>query len=141
MIGCCLAFVILLVLTYSLYKEKRMYEQYLTMNVRQDIVELKSAIIHNDLIFNRILENGKIINEMVEDGEQARQLQYNLIDMSQIINKYNLMNLSFSQETSWLVTCTTIHQSFGAGGHMAKYIIPNADDVPAVESNQLSCIR
>lgn len=73
------------------------------MNVRQDIVDLKSAIIHNDLIFNRILENGKIINEMVEDGEQARQLQYNLIDMSQIINKYNLMSLSFSQETSWLV--------------------------------------
>lgn len=103
MIGCCLAFVILLVLAYSLYKEKRMYEQYLTMNVRQDIVDLKSAIIHNDLIFNRILENGKIMNEMVEDGEQARQLQYNLIDMSQIINKYNLMNLSFRQETSWLV--------------------------------------
>ncbi|GGH72362.1 hypothetical protein GCM10008014_58650 [Paenibacillus silvae] len=103
MIGCCLAFVILLVLAYSLYKEKRIYEQYLTMNVRQDIVDLKSAIIHNDLILNRILENGKIINEMVEDGEQARQLQYNLIDMSQIINKYNLMNLSFSQETSWLV--------------------------------------
>ncbi|PZT55633.1 hypothetical protein [Paenibacillus silvae] len=103
MIGCCLAFVILLVLTYSLYKEKRMYEQYLTMNVRQDIVDLKSAIIHNDLIFNRILENGRIINEMVEDGEQARQLQYNLQEMSRIINKYNLMNLSFSQETSWLV--------------------------------------
>ncbi|WP_427181393.1 hypothetical protein [Paenibacillus sp. TC-CSREp1] len=102
MIGCCLAFVILLVLTYSLYKEKRMYEQYLTMNVRQDIVDLKSAIIHNDLIFNRILENGKIINEMVEDGEQASQLQYNLQEMSRIIDKYNLMSLSFSQEATWL---------------------------------------
>ncbi|KAA8783075.1 hypothetical protein EC604_04355 [Paenibacillus amylolyticus] len=103
MIGCCLAFVILLVLTYSFYKEKRMYEQYLTSNIRQDLVDMKSAIITNDRIFNRILENGKIINEMVEDGEQARQLHVNLRAMSQIIDKYNLMNLSFSQESSWLV--------------------------------------
>ncbi|MBB6022942.1 hypothetical protein HNR77_004041 [Paenibacillus sp. JGP012] len=103
MIGSIFAFVILLVLTYSFYKEKRMYEQYLTMNIRQDIVDIKSAIITNDRIFKRILENGKIINEMVEDGEQARQLHYNLRDMLQIIDKYNLMNLSFSQETSWLV--------------------------------------
>lgn len=103
MIGCCFAFVILLVLTYSFYKEKRMYEQYLTSNIHQDMVDMKSAIITNDLIFNRILENGKIINEMVEEGEQVRQLHYNLRDMSQIIDKYNLMNLSFSQESSWLV--------------------------------------
>ncbi|WP_434752749.1 hypothetical protein [Paenibacillus amylolyticus] len=103
MIGCCLAFVILLVLTYSFYKEKKMYEQYLTMNIRQDMVDMQSAIITNDRIFNRILEDGKIINEMVEDGEQARQLHYNLRAMSQIIDKYNLMNLSFSQESSWLV--------------------------------------
>ncbi|WP_342554400.1 hypothetical protein [Paenibacillus sp. FSL R7-0652] len=103
LIGCCLAFVMLLLLTYSFYKEKRMYEQYLTSNIRQDIVDLKSAIINNDVIFNRILENDKIINETVEDGEQARQLHYNLRAMSQIIDKYSLMNLSFSQESSWLV--------------------------------------
>ncbi|WP_433751016.1 hypothetical protein [Paenibacillus amylolyticus] len=103
MIGCCIAFVILLILTYSFYKEKRMYEQYLTMNVRQDLVDLKSAIINNDSLFNRILEYDKITNEMVEDGEQASQLYYNFTDMIQIINKYNLMNLSFSQEANWLV--------------------------------------
>ncbi|UOK64506.1 hypothetical protein [Paenibacillus amylolyticus] len=103
MIGCCIAFVILLILTYSFYKEKRMYEQYLTMNVRQELVDLKSAIINNDSLFNRILENDKITNEMVEDGEQASQLYYNFTDMIQIINKYNLMNLSFSQEANWLV--------------------------------------
>lgn len=101
-IGCCLAFVILLVLTYSFYREKRMYEQYLTMNIRQDIVDMKSTIITNDRIFNRILEDGKIINEMVEDGEQARQVYYGLIDMMQIINKYNFMNLTLSQEANWL---------------------------------------
>ncbi|MEK3827158.1 MULTISPECIES: hypothetical protein [Paenibacillus] len=101
-IGCCLAFVILLVLTYSFYREKRMYEQYLTMNIRQDIVDMKSAIITNDLIFNRILEDGKIINEMVEDGEQARQVYYGLIDIMQIIDKYNFMNLTLSQEANWL---------------------------------------
>lgn len=102
-IGCYLSFVILLVITYSFYKEKKMYEHYLTTNIRQDIVDLKSAIITNDRIFNRILESGKIINEMVEDGEQARQVHYNLRDMSQIIDKYNLMNLTFSQNSSWLV--------------------------------------
>ncbi|WP_366290664.1 hypothetical protein [Paenibacillus sp. AN1007] len=102
LIGCCLAFVMLLLLTYSFYKEKRMYEQYLTSNIRQDIVDLKSAIINNDVIFNRILENDKIINEMVEDGEQARQVYYGLIDMLQIINKYNFMNLILSQEANWL---------------------------------------
>ncbi|WP_154984623.1 hypothetical protein [Paenibacillus xylanexedens] len=101
-IGCCLAFVILLVLTYSFYKEKRMYEQYLISNISQDIVDMKSAIITNDRIFNRILEDGKIINEMVEDGEQARQVYYGLIDMMQIINKYNFMNLTLSQEANWL---------------------------------------
>ncbi|SEK82809.1 hypothetical protein [Paenibacillus sp. OK003] len=73
-IGCCIAFVILLVLTYSFYKEKRMYEQYLTMNVRQDIVDMKSAIINNDILFNRILTNEIITNEMVEDGEQASSI-------------------------------------------------------------------
>ncbi|WP_017690451.1 hypothetical protein [Paenibacillus sp. PAMC 26794] len=103
MIGCCIAFVILLVLIYSLYKEKRMYEQYLTMNVRQDIVDMKSAIINNDILFERILKNVKITNEMVEDGEQASQLYYNLTDITQIINKYNLMNLNFSEEANWLV--------------------------------------
>jgi len=101
-IACCLAFVILLVLTYSFYREKRMYEQYLTMNIRQDIVDMKSTIITNDLIFNRILEDGKIINEMVEDGEQARQVYYGLIDIMQIIDKYNFMNLTLSQEANWL---------------------------------------
>jgi hypothetical protein len=101
-IGCCLAFVILLVLTYSFYKEKKMYEQYLTTNIRQDIVDMKSTIITNDRIFNRILEDGKIINEMVEDGEHARQVYYGLIDMMQIINKYNFMNLTLSQEANWL---------------------------------------
>ncbi|MEI2281676.1 hypothetical protein [Paenibacillus polysaccharolyticus] len=101
-IGCCLAFVILLVLTYSFYREKRMYEQYLTMNIRQDIVDMKSTIITNDRIFDRILEDGKIINEMVEDGEQARQVYYGLIDMMQIINKYNFMNLTLSQQANWL---------------------------------------
>ncbi|WP_413375565.1 hypothetical protein [Paenibacillus taichungensis] len=103
MIGCCVGFVFLLVLTYSFYKEKRMYEQYLTMNVRQDIIDMKSAIINNDIIFNRILKNEIITNEMVEDGEQASQLYYNFTDMTQIMNKYNLMNLSFSEEANWLV--------------------------------------
>lgn len=59
MIGCCIGFVFLLVLTYSLYKEKRMYEQNLTMNVRQDMVGMKSAIINNDILFNRILRMRK----------------------------------------------------------------------------------
>ncbi|WP_458125423.1 hypothetical protein [Paenibacillus sp. Z3-2] len=98
----CLGLAILLVLTYSFYKEKRMYEQYLTMNVRQDIVDMKSAIINNDILFSRILENEKITNELVEDGEQASQIYYNFTDMTQIINKYNLMNLSFSEEANWL---------------------------------------
>ncbi|MEK4370551.1 hypothetical protein NSQ20_05180 [Paenibacillus sp. FSL K6-1122] len=102
-IGCCIGFVFLLVLTYSLYKEKRMYEQYLTMNVRQDMVDMKSAIINNDILFERILKNVKITNEMVEDGEQASQLYYNFTDMTQIINKYNMMNLTFSEEANWLV--------------------------------------
>ncbi|MGE6575797.1 hypothetical protein ACQKFM_12800 [Paenibacillus xylanexedens] len=102
-IGCCISFVFLLVLTYSLYTEKRMYEQYLTMNVRQDMVDTKSAIINNDILFERILKNEKITNEMVEDGEQASQLYYNFTDMTQIINKYNLMNLTFSEEANWLV--------------------------------------
>ena len=79
-----------------------MYEQYLTSNIRQDMIDMKSAIITNDRIFNRILEDGKIINEMVEDGEQARQVYYGLIDMMQIINKYNIMNLTLSQEANWL---------------------------------------
>jgi hypothetical protein len=103
MIGCCIGFVFLLVLTYSFYKEKRMYEQYLMMNVRQDMVDMKSAIINNDILFDRILENEKITNEMVEDGEQASQIYYNFTDMTQIINKYNLMNLNFSEEANWLV--------------------------------------
>ncbi|WP_340015846.1 hypothetical protein [Paenibacillus sp. FSL K6-1318] len=107
-IGCCIGFVILLVPTYSLYKEKRMYEQYLTMNVRQDLVDLKSAIINNDSLFNRILENDKITNEMVEDGEQASQLYYNFTNMTQIIDKYNLMNLNFSEEANWLVKPATL---------------------------------
>ncbi|MGO4533247.1 hypothetical protein AB4Z30_29765 [Paenibacillus sp. 2TAF8] len=102
LIGCCFAVVMLLVLTYSFYKEKKMYEHYLTTNIRQDIVEMKSTIITNDRIFNRILEDGKIINEMVENGEQARQVYYGLIDMMQIINKYNFMNLTLSQEANWL---------------------------------------
>ncbi|PJN64927.1 hypothetical protein PAEAM_05210 [Paenibacillus sp. GM1FR] len=102
-IGCCIGFVFLLVLTYSLYKEKRMYEQYLTMNVRQDMVDMKSAIINNDILFERILKNVKITNEMVEDGEQASQLYYNFTDMTQIVNKYNMMNLTFSEEANWLV--------------------------------------
>lgn len=99
----CLGFAVLLVLTYSFYTEKRMYEQYLTMNVRQDMVDMKSAIINNDILFNRILMNEKITNEMVEDGEQGSQLYYNFTDMTQIMNKYNLMNLSFSEEANWLV--------------------------------------
>ncbi|MGE6666472.1 hypothetical protein [Paenibacillus xylanexedens] len=103
MIGCCIGFVFLLVLTYSFYNEKRMYEQYLTMNVRQDIVDMKSAIINNDILFDRILKNEKITNEMVEDGEQASQLYYNFTNMTQIIDKYNLMNLNFSEEANWLV--------------------------------------
>ncbi|WFA83192.1 hypothetical protein [Paenibacillus amylolyticus] len=103
MIGCCIGLALLLVLTYSFYKEKRMYEQYLTMNVRQDMVDTKSAIIDNDILFDQILKNEKITNEMVEDGEQASQLYYNFTNMTQIIDKYNLMNLNFSEETNWLV--------------------------------------
>lgn len=102
-IGCCIGFVFLLVLTYSFYKEKRMYELYLTMNVRQDMVDMKSAIINNDILFDRMLKNEKITNELVEDGEQASQLYYNFTDMTQIIDKYNLMNLNFSEEANWLV--------------------------------------
>jgi len=108
LIGCCIGFVFLLVLTYSQYKEKRMYEEYLTMNVRQDIVDLKSAVINNDILFNRILKNEKITNEMVEDGEQGSQLYYNFTNMMQIIDKYNLMNLNFSEEASWLVKPATL---------------------------------
>ena len=80
-----------------------MYEQYLTMNVRQDMVDTKSAIIDNDILFDQILKNEKITNEMVEDGEQGSQLYYNFTDMTQIMDKYNLMNLSFSEEANWLV--------------------------------------
>ena len=85
-----------------------MYEQYLTSNVRQDIVDLKSTIINNDVIFDRILKDSKIINEMVEDGDQARQVYYGLIDMVQIINKYNFMNLTLSQEANWLAKPTPL---------------------------------
>ncbi|MDN8591630.1 hypothetical protein Q0V21_22970 [Paenibacillus sp. 11B] len=98
----CLAFAVLLVLTYSFYKEKRMYEEYLTMNVRQDMVDMKSAILNNESYFKRILEKEKITNEMIEDGEQARQLTYNLMNMMQSINKNNLMNQSFSEEMTML---------------------------------------
>jgi len=80
-----------------------MYELYLTMNVRQDMVNMKSAIINNDILFDRMLKNEKITNELVEDGEQASQLYYNFTDMTQIIGKYNLMNLNFSEEANWLV--------------------------------------
>ncbi|WP_340400674.1 hypothetical protein [Paenibacillus sp. FSL H8-0079] len=97
-IGCCIGCVFLFVLTYSLYKEKKMYEQYLTMNVQQDMVDTKSAIINNDILFDRILE----------DGEQASQLYYNFTDMTKIMNKYNLMNLSFSEEANWLVKPATL---------------------------------
>jgi hypothetical protein len=99
----CLSFAVLLVLTYSFYKEKRMYEQYLTMNVRQDMIDLKIAILSNESFFKRILEKEKITNEMIEDGEQARQLSYNLMNMIQIINKNNLMNQSFNEERTVLV--------------------------------------
>ncbi|WP_062837453.1 hypothetical protein [Paenibacillus amylolyticus] len=64
---------------------------------------MKSAIINNDILFDQILKNDKITNEMVEDGEQASQLYYNFKDMTQIINKYNLTNLTFSEEANWLV--------------------------------------
>ena len=79
-----------------------MYEQYLTMNVRQDMVDMKSAILSNESFFKRILEKEKITNEMIEDGEQARQLSYNLMNMIQIINKNNLMNQSFNEERTVL---------------------------------------
>ncbi|WP_315794624.1 hypothetical protein [Paenibacillus sp. BIC5C1] len=98
----CLGFAMLLVLTYSFYKEKRIYEEYLTMNVRQDMVDMKSAILNNESYFKRILEKEKITNEMIEDGEQARQLSYNLMNMIQIINKNNLMNQSFNEEMTVL---------------------------------------
>ncbi|OPG95549.1 hypothetical protein B2I21_26135 [Chryseobacterium mucoviscidosis] len=98
----CLAFAVLLVLTYSFYTEKRMYEQYLTMNVQQDMVDMKSAILNNESYFKRILADDKITNEMIEDGEQARLLTYNLMNMMQIINKNNLMNQSFSEEMNIL---------------------------------------
>ncbi|HBU84004.1 MAG TPA: hypothetical protein DEF35_20525 [Paenibacillus sp.] len=98
----CLAFAVLLILTYSFYTEKRMYEQYLTMNVHQDMVDMKSAILNNESYFKRILADDKITNEMIEDGEQARQLIYNLMNMMQIINKNNLMNQSFSEEMNIL---------------------------------------
>lgn len=45
--------VILLVLTYILYKEKRIYELYLTMNIRQDIVDMKNTINTNDRILTK----------------------------------------------------------------------------------------
>ncbi|MDN4604873.1 hypothetical protein P5G61_26845 [Paenibacillus sp. F6_3S_P_1C] len=102
MIGCCTGFVFLLVLTYSFYTEKRMYEEYLTMNVQQDMVDMKSAILNNESYFKRILADDKITNEMIEDGEQARLLTYNLMNMMQIINKNNLMNQSFSEEMNIL---------------------------------------
>lgn len=98
----CLAFAVLLVLTYSFYTEKRMYEEYLTMNVQQDMVDMKSTILNNESYFKRILADDKITNEMIEDGEQARQLSYNLMNMMQIINKNNLMNQSFSEEMTLL---------------------------------------
>jgi hypothetical protein len=98
----CLGFAVLLVLTYSFYKEKRIYEEYLTMNVRQDMVDMKTAILNNESYFTRILEKEKITNEMIEDGEQARQLSYNLMNMIHIINKNNLMNQSFNEEMTVL---------------------------------------
>lgn len=65
------------------------------------MIDTKSAIIDNDILFDQILKNEKITNEMVEDGEQASQLYYNFTNMTQIIDKYNLMN--FSEEANWLV--------------------------------------
>ncbi|GAS85091.1 unknown protein [Paenibacillus amylolyticus] len=69
----------------------------------EQLAMMKSAIINNDILFDQILKNDKITNEMVEDGEQASQLYYNFKDMTQIINKYNLTNLTFSEEANWLV--------------------------------------
>lgn len=134
MIGCCSGFVFLLVLTYSFYKEKIMYEEYLTMNVRQDMVDMKSAIINNDILFNRILTNEKITNEMVEVGEQGSQLYYNFTVMTQIINKYNLMNLSFSEEANWLVKPAALFTN-----ELGQDDILPPNDVREAGYNQISC--
>ncbi|MDQ0171821.1 hypothetical protein [Paenibacillus tundrae] len=98
----CLALVIVLIFSYSFYKERSMYEDYLTSNVVQDIIEMKSAINNNEIIFDSILTSGKITNQIIQNGEQAEQVTNNLTEMMQILDKYNLMNQSFNKNTNIL---------------------------------------
>ncbi|WP_145410476.1 hypothetical protein [Paenibacillus xylanexedens] len=98
----CLALVIVLIFSYSFYKERSMYEDYLTSNVVQDIIEMKSAINNNEVIFDSILTSDKITNQIIRNGEQAEQVTNNLTEMMQILDKYNLMNQSFNKNTNIL---------------------------------------
>ncbi|MCG7377786.1 hypothetical protein MH215_12345 [Paenibacillus sp. ACRSA] len=98
----CLGLVIVLIFSYSFYKERSMYEDYLISNVGQDIVEMKSAINNNEIIFDSILTSDKITNQIIRNGEQAEQVTNNLTEMMQILDKYSLMNQSFNKNTNIL---------------------------------------
>ncbi|WP_434752744.1 hypothetical protein [Paenibacillus amylolyticus] len=99
----CLSLVVVIVLTYSFYNEKKMYEQYLMINVKQDMADMRSEIINNEIQFRNILANEKITNEITQDGVQAEQLYNNFTDMMQILDKYNLMNQRFDEQKGLLI--------------------------------------
>ncbi|BBH21943.1 hypothetical protein Back11_32880 [Paenibacillus baekrokdamisoli] len=58
LVGLCM--VLLLFLTYSQYKEKKMYESYISNHLHYDMITLAQGIVKNVSLYEDILESGEI---------------------------------------------------------------------------------
>src|SRR5699024_11415345 len=71
-----LLFITLLIYLYNLHQEKRMYEEYISIDIYNDMSTLVVSIIENDKLYGNILEEEVITRG---DADRIKWNAYNIL--------------------------------------------------------------
>ena len=108
---------VLVFIGYSQYKDKKMYEEYISVSVKNDMQDLVTAIVDNERIYKNIIDE-----EVITKGD-AYFLARNSGYMMELYQKYNGLAKRFErieQGATQNTTGGTAHKKAAFFGEMIK---------------------
>lgn len=86
--------IVLIYFSYSLYEDKKVYEEYISLEVDEDMSALAFAIIDSNELYKQILDRGVIANYEVD---KLKKDAYTILEIPQ---KYGGLAFYFNRRTS-----------------------------------------
>ncbi|MFN7253557.1 MAG: hypothetical protein ACK4M9_22705 [Anaerobacillus sp.] len=101
-----LIIVILLITSYNLFQEKRMYEKQLSNVLNSDMIRLIDAIILNDKVYEEIIVSGNITKEIAQvlekTNERIVEITQKYMNLAHDFGRVSQMNKKTAENANYI---------------------------------------